>query len=188
MPIEMERKFILPQGFMNDRPYIMAQKINQGYLSESLGSVVRVRLCTTTYMDSAQRSVSSSKFGYLTIKLSRVEGSIGVPEYEYEIPFSDAEDLINSCRYTISKDRYYLNLGEAGHLLEVDVFSGRHSGLIVGEVEFKSEEDYLNFKPPVFSKLEVTEDKRFSNFYLARALQENVDSVITEMYITKEEM
>ena len=176
MSIEIERKFILPRNFMEDKPYTRSREISQGYLNEGPRSVIRVRLCRTS---GGSRTTSG---GYLTIKTNRGEGLPGLNEYEYLIPYFHAVELFNSCSSTISKVRYDIILGQEGHILEVDVFKGRHEGLVVGEVEFKSEEDFTNFKTPVFAIKEVTDDKRFSNFYLSNALQENVDNIIREVY------
>ncbi len=54
-------------------------------------------------------------------------------------------------------------------MLEIDVYEGRLSGLVVLEVEFQNSEESVQFvPPPEFNLIEVTGDKRYSNKQLAR--------------------
>ena len=77
----------------------------------------------------------------------------------------DAEDMLKSfCESRIiEKTRYFLHY--AGFLWEVDVFEGRHKGLIVAEIEL-SDEDTVFAIPPFVGK-EVTDDFAYSNFALS---------------------
>lgn len=125
--------------------------IKQGYLSEinSEGSAFRVRIIDNE--------------AFLTLK-GRQHG-IERAEFEYPIPVKDAEDMLETFCSTriIEKTRHYLNF--KGFLWEVDVFAGKHKGLIVAEIELESED--TEFSLPSFAGKEVTQDFRYSNFSLS---------------------
>ena len=67
--------------------------------------------------------------------------------------------------YIIEKTRYYIPFGE--HTIELDVYEGRHKGLVVAEVKFENEEDAHNFKAPNWFGKEITYDKSYKNMMLA---------------------
>lgn len=100
---------------------------------------------------------------FLTIK-GRQHG-ISRAEFEYQIPVADAEDMLKSLCGTrvVEKTRYYLHY--EGFLWEIDVFEGRHAGLIVAEIELESED--TEFSLPSFAGEDVTQDFRYSNFSLS---------------------
>jgi CYTH domain-containing protein len=52
-------------------------------------------------------------------------------------------------------------------VIEIDVYLGRHSGLVVAEVEFPDRLTCRKFKPPSWFGREVTGEKRYSNVRLA---------------------
>jgi CYTH domain-containing protein len=52
-------------------------------------------------------------------------------------------------------------------LIEVDVYRGKHSGLVVAEVEFPNRTACREFRPPEWFGTEVTGNKRYSNVRLA---------------------
>jgi adenylate cyclase len=52
-------------------------------------------------------------------------------------------------------------------LIEVDVYRGKHSGLVVAEVEFPDRTACRKFKAPAWFGREVTGNKRYSNVRLA---------------------
>jgi CYTH domain-containing protein len=65
----------------------------------------------------------------------------------------------------IEKTRHDVPHGE--HVWEVDVYGGRHEGLIVAEVELDEEREPVDF--PDWIGQEVTGDPRFSNVVLAES-------------------
>lgn len=98
----------------------------------------------------------------LTIKVGT--GMLVRDEFEFEVPLSEAEDMLSATLGTvIEKTRYRVPGG--AHVWEVDVFSGAHAGLIVAEVEMRSEADEPEL--PDWLGAEVTEDGRYSNFALS---------------------
>ena len=52
-------------------------------------------------------------------------------------------------------------------LIEIDVYRGKHSGLVVAEVEFPDLATCRDFRPPRWFGREVTGQKRYSNVRLA---------------------
>ena len=148
MAREIERKFLVRdprilEGRQGDR-------IVQGYLAKESGSMsTRVRIRG----DRAYLTLKSPKEGY------------GRDEFEYDIPLADAELMIaNHCAGRIvCKTRFLVDHGP--HVFEVDVFEGRHAGLIVAEVELADE--HTTVQLPDWLGDEVTHDDRYSNFLLA---------------------
>jgi len=147
MPKEIERKFTVDELlFKNDYP---GRFIKQGYISHDPEKVVRVR----RYGDTA----------YITIK-TKTE-SISRDEYEYEIPVSDAEELLALCKDgVIEKVRFELMF--EGKTWEIDQFLGDNEGLWVAEIELESEDEH--FEKPLWVKEEVSSDKRYFNSYLSQ--------------------
>ncbi len=125
-----------------DKP--KGQLYRQGYILSEPGRTVRVRL--------------TEDAGYLTIK-GRTVG-LTKPEYEYQIPMQDAEEMLDDLAVSeLSKTRYVIP--HAGKLWEVDVFMGSNEGLIVAEIELLSEDE--TFEMPAWVRGEVTGDGRYSN-------------------------
>ena len=52
-------------------------------------------------------------------------------------------------------------------LIEIDIYRGRHAGLVVAEVEFPDRASCRRFQPPWWFGREVTGQKRYSNVRLA---------------------
>ena len=52
-------------------------------------------------------------------------------------------------------------------LIEIDIYRGKHAGLVVAEVEFPDRATCRKFKPPAWFGREVTGEKRYSNVRLA---------------------
>jgi CYTH domain-containing protein len=147
MGTEIERKFLVREGPWREAS---AETYRQGYLSTVKERTVRVR----TINDK----------GYLTVKGISVGASR--LEFEYEIPFEDADELLDSLceKPLIEKNRYKLDHG--GLTWEVDVFFGENEGLIVAEVELQSENQV--FERPEWVAEEVTTDPRYYNANLIK--------------------
>lgn len=147
---EIERKFLVKDESFRELAS-GSQIIKQGYLSEinSEGSSFRVRII--------------GEQAFLTLK-GRQYG-IERAEFEYQIPVEDAEDMLKTFCATriIEKTRYYCNY--KGFLWEIDVFEGRHKGLIIAEIELENAD--VQFEKPSFAGEEVSENFTYSNFYLS---------------------
>ncbi len=84
-------------------------------------------------------------------------------EFEYEIPFKDAIELLNTCEDKISKNRYVLD--KDGFKYEIDEFLEKNLGLVVVEIELKNE----NESPTILDFIgeEITYDNKYINASLA---------------------
>jgi adenylate cyclase len=148
MAKEIERKFLVkPRKWSELGPGL---KIRQGYLSTARERTVRVR----TYGDR----------GYLTIK--GTTSGISRDEYEYEIPFADATEILDHLclQPLIEKTRYRIPF--KGHTFELDEFIGVNRGLTVAEVELKSADEKIEL--PDWIDRDVSGDPRYFNSNLAQ--------------------
>ena len=146
---EIERKFLVNGDFK--RFATGKIRIKQGYLSSANGRTVRVR-------------VKDDK-GFLTIKGEASESGISRYEWEKEIPVTEAEELLLLCEPgLIDKTRYLVPAGE--FTFEVDEFYSENEGLIIAEIELKSESD--QFPKPEWLGEEVTGDMRYYNSMLIK--------------------
>lgn len=148
--IEIERKFLV-----TDESYKQLatshSRIRQGYICSGHGRTVRVR----------QRGDK----GYLTIKGPSLDGGLSRYEFEKEITLDEADHLFQLCEPgIIDKTRYLVPSGS--HTFEVDEFYGDNEGLVLAEVELKSE--WESYEKPDFIGIEVTGDHRFYNKQMLR--------------------
>ncbi len=148
--MEIERKFLLK----NNKWQQFIKKsidIKQGYISTNPDSTVRIR-------------ITDSK-SFITIK-GKGSNCIAHPEFEYEIPLKDAEEMFNLfCLNTgIEKTRNIVEY--KGHTWEIDVFEGRHKGLVLAEVELKSVDEFVDI--PDWVGEEVTGNPQYYNSNLAK--------------------
>jgi adenylate cyclase len=146
---EIERKFLLkqlPDQLRRSRHYV----IEQGYLAtESAGRQVRLR--------------KKGKTASLTFKVGR-----GAHREEREIRLSPKQFAAlwpGTAGRRLRKVRYEIPWRNL--LIEIDVYRGRHAGLVVAEVEFPDRVTCRRFKPPFWFGREVTGEKRYSNVRLA---------------------
>ncbi len=140
---EIERKFLVKEQSWRERA--KGTVFRQGFLSTEPERTVRVR--------------AAGGRGTLTIKSKSVGARRA--EYEYEIPHSDAEEMLDTlcARPLIEKVRYVLEHGQ--HTWEIDVFEGDNAGLIVAEIELGAEDEA--FERPSWLGDEVTDDPRYFN-------------------------
>jgi adenylate cyclase len=144
---EIERKFLV--DLRKWKPTDEGKKIEQGYLSVEQGRVVRVRI--------------AGQNAFLTIK-GKTHG-ISRIELEYEIPVEDAKVLLQMCLdVPIQKTRFIEMVN--GHKWEIDIFEGANQGLVMAEIELKSEDQ--KFDLPEWVLNEVSYDHRFFNSWLSK--------------------
>ncbi|MCP4023066.1 MAG: CYTH domain-containing protein [Desulfobacteraceae bacterium] len=144
MGLEIEKKFLVKKLV----PLIATAKsisIRQGYIQAGKSGVVRIRL----YGDKA----------FLTIKGKTIDSAC--PEYEYEIPVQDAEDMLSSlCKKPlIEKKRYLVEF--KGFQWIIDEFFNENSGLIVAEIELEFRKQPFDIPP--WADQEVTGDPKYYN-------------------------
>jgi len=147
MAIEIEKKFIV---INNDWKNFVKDKflIKQAYLSENNQITSRIRI--------------TSDNAYLTIK--GVQINISRQEFEYKIPMNDAEQLFLLSSHQIFKTRYILEYLNDEWV--IDVFEKNLLGLIIAEIELKTENQKFVF--PTWIGEEVSSDLRYSNLNLAK--------------------
>ena len=147
---EIERKFLV-RGDDYKRQAYSHSHIKQGYICSGRGRTVRVRI--------------RDQRGFLTIKgPSNIDG-ISRYEFEKEITFEEATELMKLCEPgRIDKTRYLVKSGN--HTFEVDEFYGDNEGLVIAEVELQSEDE--SFEKPDFIGKEVTGDRRYYNAHLTK--------------------
>jgi len=146
--MEIERKYLVKKEkwAILDKP--PSDKITQGYLSTDINKTIRVRIKNS----SAWMTVKGKTHNY-----SR-------EEIEFEIPLAKAEELLN--KFTgniIEKKRYVLKY--KGKKWEVDEFLGVNEGLILAEIELKTEDE--EFELPEWIDKEVSDDYRYYNSFLS---------------------
>lgn len=143
---EIERKFLVKGNSW--RNGTAGLSVRQGYLSTVKERVVRIR--------------TEGNKGYVTIK--GITEFISRAEYEYEIPFGDAVEILDRlcARPLIEKTRYEIEFG--GLVWEVDEFSGDNTGLVLAEVELSHA--HQTVKQPPWIGEEVSGDPRYYNVNL----------------------
>ncbi len=148
MPKEIERKFLVKNTSWMNR--ISPTYYCQGYIPTLNKATVRVRIAG----DKAYLCLKS-----IVVNISR-------SEFEYPIPVEEAKEILNSLCDTpiIEKNRYKVPIG--GLLWEVDIFEKENKGLIVAEVELKSESQQIDL--PDWILREVTGNPRYYNSMLAK--------------------
>ena len=146
---EIEHKFLVDTTHLPELP--AGCRLRQGYFS--FRPTVRVR---------AEEGVQRK--GYLTIK---GEGDFNRDEFEYEIPYEEADALLPLCQGSIiEKMRYRLPIeSECDLAWELDVFEGENAGLVVAELEIP--EEGCAFARPDWLGQDVTRDPAYKNASLA---------------------
>ena len=153
MGIEIERKFLVLPALLPPLPPPL--RFEQGYLCTK--PTVRVRLIEGT---------SGARSGQLTIKGS---GLVSRPEFEYEVPAADAEELLRLCSRSLRKQRHRLGRWEIDRFESIEAPEG--GPLWLAEIELASEEE--PFERPAWLGPEVTSDPRYANSALARPRQQD---------------
>jgi len=164
---EIERKFLVKSDDYKSKESDV-QKIRQGYFANG----VRVRI-----LDGFESK------GFITFK-TPTEG-ITRTEFEYEIPYSEAEEIINTlCKGPIIEKQRHIVYYE-NNKWEVDEFLGDNKGLIVAELEMPNEE--YEFKNPDWLGEEVTHEKRYYNSDLTKNPFKNWSSLQNELELAKKQ-
>lgn len=147
--MEIEKKFLV-----NEIPFSLdsfkSRKIEQAYLSTD--PVIRVRRDNDEY--------------YLTYKS---KGFIVREEYNLPLNKSSYEHLLSKADGNIiTKTRY--EIPEKNNLtIELDVFEGKFTGLILAEVEFESEDDANSYIPPEWFSKDVSNESTYHNSTLSQS-------------------
>ena len=146
---EIERKFLVKR-LPPDLASFPRDEIAQGYLAiESGGVQVRLRKKGNVRSLTYKRS----------LKVGREEREIRISAEQFDALWPATEGR------RLTKTRY--EMPWKGHKIEIDVYTGKHDGLVVAEVEFADEKSRDAFQPPEWMEEDVTGKSRYSNVVLA---------------------
>lgn len=147
--MEIERKYLIPSLPERLEQY-ESKEIEQGYLCTD--PVVRIRRSNDSYiltykgeglMVREEYNLPLTKEGYAHLR-EKVDGIL-ITKTRYMIPFT------------------------GGLTIELDIFSGELSGLLLAEVEFQSEEEANRFIPPEWFGEDVTFSTKYHNSTLSQS-------------------
>jgi adenylate cyclase len=145
---EIERKYLV--NLDTWKPQGAGIHFRQGYLDAQKERVVRVRI----EGDQAKLTIKGISTGMTRF------------EFEYGIPVEDAVLLLdNLCEQPlIDKHRHKETHG--GKTWEIDVFHGDNEGLVVAEIELRTEDE--KFTIPAWARKEVSSEPRYYNSNLLK--------------------
>lgn len=145
MASEIERKFLVRGDTWRPGPEGVLQR--QGYLSVE-DPTVRVRIAGAR----------------ATLTVKGAQKGLTRPEFEYEVPLADAEEMLLLCAFAVEKTRHVREFG--GRRWEIDEFHGANEGLVIAEIELEREDE--SFALPLWLGAEVSRDPRYRVSSLAR--------------------
>ncbi len=148
---EIERKFLVRElpAKLEDFPHA---EIDQGYLAIEPDQVqVRMRKAGEDLSLTFKRNEENAR--------EEREVTLTAEQFAILWPGTSGRRL-RKTRYDVPLDHL---------VVEIDVYHGRHEGLIVAEVEFEHETEARAFQPPPWLGEDVSCDPRYSNQLLAGA-------------------
>lgn len=159
-PVEIERKYLIEfpdMDMLNNLPFCRKVEISQSYLKLGEDDKIRVR---RRCVNGEEVFIKTYKKRINKIKHTEIEEYISSETYESMI--SDKDSLICS----ISKERHCFVF--KNQYFELDVFPFWKDKAMM-EIELKREDEKIEL--PGFVKVirEVTEDRNYTNFSLAKA-------------------
>ena len=150
--LEIERKFLVVDDSYKQLA-ISHYTIIQGYICRESERTVRVRLKSDS---------NGLNTAFLTIKGKPADGMLARFEWEKEINWEDAKQLLTLCQGNIiDKTRWLIPAVEEGLYWEVDEFHGHKEGLTIAEIELSAEDQSVVI--PDFVGEEVTGDRQYYN-------------------------
>ena len=148
--MEIERKYLIERDKLpicyKEYSY---HEIEQAYLCTE--PVVRVRRSDDEY--------------YMTYKS---KGLMVREEYNLPLTKESYEHLLAKADGVIIKKKRYL-IPYENHTIELDIFEGKHKGLILAEVEFETEDMANIFTAPDWFGEDVTFSSKYHNSTLSQA-------------------
>lgn len=170
--LEIEKKFKvkkLPEDLSQYKKKVM----EQGYLCTN--PIVRIRRSNEDYI-----LTYKSMFGLKNQEMQSQKAKIC---HEIEVPlnkegYEHLREKIDG--NLICKTRYLIPLEQKGLSLkaELDIFEGNLKGLVIVEVEFPDMETAAEFEPPEWFGEDVSNDRRYTNNYLATEGEEILCMII----------
>ena len=150
MALEIERKFLLANdGWKNS--VVRRVRIRDGLIANNKGHSARVRIAD----------------GVATIALKSQKRGIVRIEFEYAIPYSDAEEILRiMCDGNVlDKVRHFVPY--AGNTWQVDVYEGLLDGVVLAEIELTDANQKLTL--PDWIGAEVTADPNYRKINMIAA-------------------
>lgn len=158
--MEIERKYLVAH-LPADLDQYRHLEIEQAYLCTS--PTLRIRRMGDSYI--------------LTVKERIILNSTAIHnrEEEFTLKPESYRRLLAKCDSGhVAKTRYYIDLCQQtgnnayqGLTAELDIFHGRHEGLLLVEVEFPNTESSNTFLPPDWFGDDVSSDPCYRNSFLA---------------------
>jgi CYTH domain-containing protein len=159
--MEIERKYLvrtLPKDIDEYEHY----EIEQAYLCTS--PTLRIRRMGDSYILTVKERV-----------VLKDSSAIHNREEEFRLSAKSYQQLLSKCDCgRVGKTRYRIDLQKLtgndlyqGLVAELDVFHGRHEGLLLVEVEFPNTDAANSFVPPDWFGEDVSSDPCYRNSFLA---------------------
>lgn len=130
---------IIEQGYLNTDPVIRIRRDNEDYILTYKSKGLMTR-------EEYNLPLTKEAYGHL---LSKIDGRL-IRKRRYLLPLSDFTE------------------GDPGLTIELDVFDGDLSPLLLAEVEFPDEASANNFAPPAWFGKDVTFSGEYHNSYLSQ--------------------
>lgn len=143
MSKEIERKFLVKN--LDWKSQAKGTLYRQGYLNSEKERTVRVR--------------TIDEKSFITVK--GITTGVTRMEFEYEIPFADATQMLDKLVEKPIIEKYRYKLAQDGLVWEIDEFLGDNEGLVVAEVELADAQQTL-VRPDWLGE-EVSSDPRYFN-------------------------
>jgi len=158
--MEIERKYLV-RDLPDDLDQYEHYEIEQAYLCTS--PTLRIRKMGDAYILTVKEKINNSS------------SAIHNREEEFSLSEQAYNHLLSKCDFgRVGKTRYRINLRKQlgdgayeGLIAELDIFHGRHMGLMLVEVEFPNTQVANNFVPPSWFGEDVSSDYHYRNSYLA---------------------
>tara|TARA_B100000902_G_scaffold133583_1_gene132114 strand:+ start:128 stop:625 length:498 start_codon:yes stop_codon:yes gene_type:complete len=148
MALEIERRFLIKNDqwkkFITHKTFI-----EQGYLSHDLEDwIIRIRFNGKDFKLALKKHIKNFT-NY---------------EFEYSIPRSEGEKIMETLTNKITKERFFLEVNQKNWI--VDCFKEKNFPLEIAEIELNEEKDQV-ILPPFLSR-EITGLKIFTNLSLTK--------------------
>jgi adenylate cyclase len=146
---EIERKFLLKR-FPPDLKKFPHDTIEQGYLAVGRGGLqVRLRKKGSVFSLTYKQGTRGER--------EEREIRLSLEQFNALWP-ATAGRRLTKVRYDVPWKK---------HTIEIDVYRGRHDGLVVAEVEFQDEKSCAEFQPPDWLGRDVSGKPKYSNVAMA---------------------
>jgi CYTH domain-containing protein len=148
MTLEIERKFLVANHGWKDC-VVRSVRIRDGLIANNNGHKARVRIAN----DVATIALKSRRRGLVRT------------EFEYAIPYSDAEEILRTMCDGNLLDKVRHFVPHAGNIWHVDVYEGLLDGVVLAEIELTDADQKLTL--PDWIGAEVTSDPRYRKVNMA---------------------